>query len=225
MGGVPVVTIEIPLTRGYVTRIDDADMTVAAGHSWSAAVNPDRRAVYAVSKIGGRVVALHNLLCPGWTEVDHADGDGLNNQRVNLRNGAGFGRNQANRVMQRTNTSGWKGVCWHKRRGKWVAHIRVGGKQVYLGGYDAPEEAADAYDRAAISHFGDYARTNAMLRREPVTVPWQHNPPDDRTHCGNGHERTPENTWISPDGSKRECRKCGRLRKAESRERARKQAA
>lgn len=154
------MTIEIPLTRGYVARIEDADRIFTDGRKWHAHVVPHRNAIYACTKINGRHVLLHRLLAD-WDEIDHADGNGLNNCRSNLRDGTGLGRNKPNRGMQSNNTSGFKGV--YSRHGKWVALIKVGRKQIYLGTYGSPEEAADAYDRAAIGHFGEYAKTNATL--------------------------------------------------------------
>lgn len=206
--GLTVATVEIPLSRGYVTRIDAADKVFTDGHKWHVVVGP--HTAYACAKIKGRQVKLHNLLCPDWSTVDHADGDGLNNQRSNLRDGSGL-KNHANTWMRADNRSGFKGV--HRHLGKWQAQIRVNGKAIYLGIYDTPEAAADAYDEAAVHHFGEYARTNAMMDREGLkTRPPECPDPVTRipvTHCPAGHEYTPENTYTSPDG-KRHCRTCKR---------------
>jgi hypothetical protein len=157
-----VMTIEIPLTRGYVTRIDDADLAFTDGHSWCA-ITPSRGCVYAArTGIDRKTVYMHKLLCPEWDLVDHADGDGLNNCRSNLRDGSGF-RNHANKGMLRNNTSGYKGVAWHAHGGKWIARIYVSRKQICLGYFGSPEAAAFAYDQAAVRLFGEYAQTNAML--------------------------------------------------------------
>jgi hypothetical protein len=158
--GLIAATIEIPLTRGYVTRIDAADMAVADGRKWHSHVVSHRNSVYACTKINGRHTLLHKLLAD-WAEVDHADGDGLNNCRSNLRDGTGLGKNKPNRGMQSNNTSGFKGV--YCRGSKWIALIKVNRKMICLGTYGTPEEAASAYDHAAVSHFGEYAKTNAML--------------------------------------------------------------
>jgi hypothetical protein len=200
------MTIEIPLTRGYVTRIDDADRVFTDGRKWHAQVM--RNGVYACTYANGRHTYLHRLLV-AWDEVDHADGDGLNNCRSNLRDGTGMGKNRPNKTVQRNNTSGFKGV--YRKRAKWAAEIHVNKTRISLGVYGTPEEAAYAYDQAAVSHFGEYAKTNAMLGR--ATTPPQHCPPVERTHCRvAGHEHTPENTYIDPTG-KRECRTCRRERR------------
>jgi len=60
-------------------------------------------------------------------------------------------------------TSKYKGVCWHKQHCRWYAQIQKDHKNVYLGLYSDPVEAAKAYDRAAIGLFGEYAATNKSL--------------------------------------------------------------
>jgi hypothetical protein len=214
------MTIEIPLTQGYVTRIDDTDRVFTDGRKWHAVARPYKNTVYARTKINGRQVNLHNLLCPDWEEVDHADGDGLNNCRWNLRDGAQF-RNNANTGMRSTNTSGYKGV--QRVPGAWTATVTVNRKRTYLGTFGSPEEAAYAYDQAAIRHFGEYARTNAMMGL--ATTEGSGARQYDGTRCVAGHEYTPENTYINPKG-KRECRICKKRHHDESRERVlqRKQA-
>lgn len=203
--GLIAATIEIPLTRGYVAVIDDEDKMVV-GYKWHVKLGP--YTAYACTKINGKHVVLHNLLI-GRENVDHIDGDGLNNRRSNLRDGSGF-KNHANTWLRADNSSGFKGV--HPLRGKWQAQIRVNGKPIYLGFYATPEEAAEAYDRAAISYFGDYARTNAMLAREAGTRQRETPPPvAPITHCKRDHEFTPENTYTSP-GGKRHCITCRRER-------------
>jgi len=207
------MTVEIPLTGGYVTRIDDADRVFTDGRTWYAKAFPHGNTLYAATNAGDKTVLLHSLLAPDWSEVDHADGDGLNNCRSNLRDGTGF-RNNANKGMQRSNTSGFKGVV--RRGSRWRANIGVGGKLIRLGNFGTPEEAAYAYDQAAVRYFGEYAKTNAMLGRA-TAPPGQHRLPVEQTHyCPADHEYTPENTYIRPDGG-RECRQCRKRRNKERR--------
>jgi AP2 domain len=223
-GGLIVATIEIPLNKGFVTRIYEADRVFTDGHTWHVKAFPHGNTLYAATGIGGKTVLLHSLLAPDWEIVDHADRNGLNNCRHNLRDGTEF-RNQANKGIQRNNTSGFKGVA--RNHGRWTAYISIDGQRIYLGNFGTPEEAADAYDEAAVRYFGEYALTNAMLGlgtgpRIPVPrkQPGRICPPDCTCgrhaprvitldqFCGAGHEYTPENTYIKPGSGHRECRTC-----------------
>jgi hypothetical protein len=91
------------------------------------------------------------------TQVDHRDGNGLNNTRGNLRP-ATHAQNQHNSRLRKDNQSGFKGV--HRQGNRWVARIRVDGEQKHLGSFRTPEEAARAYDAAALRLRGEYARLN-----------------------------------------------------------------
>lgn len=88
--------------------------------------------------------------------VDHIDGNGLNNMRSNLRL-ATRTENVRNSKRPVTNTSGYKGVSWHKARNKWRATIQVNNKHIHLGLFDTPEEAYAAYCEAAIKYHGEFA--------------------------------------------------------------------
>jgi hypothetical protein len=89
--------------------------------------------------------------------VDHADGGKLNNRRENLR--VTTQKNNArNARRSKVNSSGYKGVSFHAQRKKWRALIRIDGKRKSLGEFDTPEQAYAAYCKAAIEHFGEYAR-------------------------------------------------------------------
>jgi len=87
--------------------------------------------------------------------LDHKKG--RSNRIDNLRI-ATQSQNLANMDKPRHNTSGYKGVCWHKKAQKWMAYIQVNGKLKYLGLYTDIEEASKAYLEAAEIYFGDFAR-------------------------------------------------------------------
>jgi len=104
---------------------------------------------------------MHRLILnpPAGITIDHINGNGLDNRRENLRL-AGRGQNQCNRGKQSNNTSGFKGVTWHKNLNKWEAGISISGKRYHVGFYKTPEAAARAYDDAAKKYHGEFARLN-----------------------------------------------------------------
>lgn len=93
--------------------------------------------------------------------LDHKDGDRANNRLDNLRP-ADNSQNAANSARNRNNTSGFKGVTFHRRRADgsrpWQASIRKDGQLLFLGNFATPLEARDAYEAAALEHFGEFAR-------------------------------------------------------------------
>jgi hypothetical protein len=91
--------------------------------------------------------------------IDHRNGNGLDNRVANLRP-ATVAQNRMNSRPQSRNECGFKGVRFNKKVGRWVANITVSKRQRHLGYFDSPEEAAAAYDFAAMKHFGAFARCN-----------------------------------------------------------------
>jgi hypothetical protein len=100
-------------------------------------------------------------VAPG-VEIDHQDGNGLNNQKYNLRicTTAQNGANQ--RTQSRKKSSRFKGVNWDKDRQKWYAHIKVNQVLKNLGRFSSEIEAAKAYNKAAIIAFGKFAKLNEV---------------------------------------------------------------
>lgn len=90
-------------------------------------------------------------------DVDHINGDPLDNRLENLRV-ASHQENMRNQKKREGTSSKWKGVTWDKQRGKWNAKIRHSYKTINLGRYDDEREAAEAYMFAALELHGDYAR-------------------------------------------------------------------
>jgi hypothetical protein len=145
---------------GMTALIDDSDGPAVAGNSWCPGhTGGPHGLLYPVSRIDGQYTRLHTFLT-GWRRVDHEDGDPMNNQRYNLRK-ATEAQNAANMGKQaRPTTSRFKGVSSDRRSG-WRAYITVDGQRASLGGgYDSEEDAAVAYDLAAIGAFGEFARLN-----------------------------------------------------------------
>lgn len=92
-------------------------------------------------------------------EVDHVNMDRTDNCIRNLR-AADHSENNRNRSKQSNNTSGLKGVSWHKQAAKWRAHIVLDGRQRHLGLFSTAEDAYAAYVRAAQNLHGEYARVS-----------------------------------------------------------------
>ena len=160
---------KISLTKGYVTLVDDDDYSVLSKYKWCACVAGGRRytRIYAYRRTGwkdGRytnMIYMHRQIL-GVTDktvdVDHIDGNPLNNMRSNLRL-ATRSQNLAN-SRWRAGKAGFRGVTRANSKSiRFVAQIGGVGKK-YLGTFATAQEAAMAYDAAALEKFGEFARLN-----------------------------------------------------------------
>jgi hypothetical protein len=93
--------------------------------------------------------------------IDHINNIRDDNRIINLREATRF-ENQANQKIQMGGSSKYKGVSWHKQHCKWYARVRVKNKTIYLGMYHNEEEAALAYNKAALEYFGEFAKINVI---------------------------------------------------------------
>jgi hypothetical protein len=100
---------------------------------------------------------MHNGAIPGDMEIDHKDGNPLNNHIENLRI-ANKSQNGCNRGKNKNNKSGFKGVMFYKAYNKWTAQIKINRKGKSLGYFDTPEEASIAYQNAAKLYHGEFSK-------------------------------------------------------------------
>jgi len=162
---------ELPLKGGGVAIVDADVYPEVAGFTWAIRGRADgTKRVYRKQMIGGRTMGfwLHHVVLPrkAGLVTDHKDGDGLNNRRSNLRYATPT-QNTANRGPRCDSRSQVKGV--RERAGRFLARIKSEGVELHLGTFDNLEDAARAYDDAARSRFGSFAKTNyplAMTSRE-----------------------------------------------------------
>jgi hypothetical protein len=156
--------------RGRVALVDDADYELVSRYRWHVheqdrgpgrrPMGPYARAgVYRPSDRRTVMILMHVLITGIRTGIDHANGNGLDNQRENLRP-TGQSLNCANMRGWATGgkSSRFKGVG-RLKNGKWRARIRIG-RSVYLGAFVTEEAAARAYDTAARAAWGEFARLN-----------------------------------------------------------------
>jgi len=162
----------IRVSQGRIALIDDDDFDRVSQYKWSAVMpfNPGKtgKTYYAHRsiKINGKWthISLHRFIMNAekGVQVDHADGNGLDNQKSNLR--------LCTHVQNSMNKKGWskhglKGLgfikdCIPSRQ--WRASIRVNKKLIHIGLYASKIDAAIAYNIAAIKHFGEFAKLNPI---------------------------------------------------------------
>jgi len=156
----------ITLTQGMAAIIDDDDYELVRHYRWR--VKKGRNTHYALTSIQNSnkkdsTMFMHRLILQLSPEdeqqCDHIDGDGLNNQKKNLRI-VTCQQNHFNRQSHSNTSSRFKGVSWHKSRNKYEAKIYVNKRNISLGQFDDETQAARMYDRVAIAERGEFARTN-----------------------------------------------------------------
>lgn len=154
---------EVRLTKGKVAFVDDADYPLVSSLKWHAEWAETSQTWYALHNLPKKKGALHKRISmhrflaatPELPQVDHKDGNGLDNRRENLRP-CSRSQNQANRRKQVNNTSGHPGVHWHKAGQKWQAFVTHNGVRKHLGLFAQKKDAIAARDATAKELFGKF---------------------------------------------------------------------
>lgn len=154
----------IALTRKQVALVDAEDFEWLSKSNWYAQENSVTFYAQRLSSHG--MIYMHKsiLNCGKEKQVDHINGNTLDNRRANLRLCTQT-QNTCNRKKNRNNRSGFKGVNRKKsdrigKHWKWASRIGIGKKRLFLGAFETAEEAARVYDEAAKIYHGEFARLN-----------------------------------------------------------------
>ena len=159
---------QIPLTQGQFALVDDEDFEYLNQFKWSA--RKSKNTYYALRNSCGKnnkkrfIVFMHRVVLElNDLEIkgDHIDGNGLNNQRYNLRPSTNS-ENARNAKPSNNKSSKYKGVSLKKEHSskKWCARIKFNGKQIHIGYFECEIHAALAYDKKAKELFGEFAYLN-----------------------------------------------------------------
>jgi len=153
----------IPLTQGKVAIVDAADFEWLNQWKWCASLCDGSwyamRKDYALGRRHGKTVYMHRfaMRAPRGIEVDHFDGNTLNNSRATNLRLATSQQNKFNTGVKKNNTSGYKGVSWNKKLQKWVAQAVINREHRYLGLHATKELAAEAYVKATSPAHGEFS--------------------------------------------------------------------
>jgi hypothetical protein len=147
----------IQLTRGKVAIVDDEDYESLSKHKWCFNIGYAARGVKKNGKQSR--IWMHRVInkTPKGMVTDHIDGNGLNNQKSNLRSCTHY-QNIHNTKMHKDNASGMKGISWSRRDKRWQAQIMVKGQRISLGSHTTAQSAYAAYCDACTKLHGDFAR-------------------------------------------------------------------
>lgn len=146
----------ISLTRGKTTKIDDDDFELVSKYTWHCTEHG-----YASTrrKDNRKFLYLHRFIMKArkGEEVDHRNGDRLDNRKSNLRI-CDRTSNSRNTSAHRDNKTGYKGVYFDKRTMRFCARIMVSGKTFFLGRHDSAKKAHEAYKKAAVLYHKNFAK-------------------------------------------------------------------
>lgn len=179
-----IVAIEIPLTQGKVALIDAENLQLVGQYQWHACDRGQTwyAATSAVRRRSGECIYLHRLIMDAGPNehVDHRNGDGLDCRRENMR----LCTNAENRRNTRKTRgrSRFKGVCPCRTNSRriWEAYIWHNNRKIGLGNYETEEEAARAYNAAALQYHGEFAHLNVipgLSHEESVVAPVRNRKP------------------------------------------------
>ena len=155
--------IQLSLGKEAIVDEEDYSRLIAMGSWYAKMSHAGSRTLYAARKKNGArsLVYMHRVIlnAPSHLQVDHINGNGLDNRKSNIRLCA-QADNLRNRGANKHSSSKFKGVVWDKQHNKWRAQIGSKGKTLFLGCFEDQAKAARAYDAQARELHGDFAKLN-----------------------------------------------------------------
>ena len=152
---------EIYTNKGVSVQVDDEDYSRLCEYTWhlSSYGYAKRTERYGPRKEDKKLhIFMHRLIMENPDQdIDHMDGNPLNNQKHNLRL-CTHSENMMNKKIYKSNKSGYTGVHWYKNYNKWIADIRINKKKINLGYFTNLEDAIFTRREAELKYFGDFAR-------------------------------------------------------------------
>jgi hypothetical protein len=155
----------IQLTKGKETIVDDDDFEYLSQFNWYC----DNKGYACRGFQRHKKIFMHRVVnvTPTGFETDHINRNKLDNRKCNLRSCTNT-ENQVNKNLNKNNTSGYKGVCFSKRKGLWQAYVSVNHSVKWLGYFDNPIEAAKAYDKQVLETYGMFVYLNFPDALDPM---------------------------------------------------------
>lgn len=166
--------VQIPLTRGYFATVDESDFHWLSQWKWSVKIDKSgllyarRHKLVTDPDFTRCKISMHRALIGSDLPIDHRDGNGLNNQRANLRIATRF-QNKCNSATQRNNKSGFRGVCWYSSRRRWVAQICLNRMGIKIGSFKEKNDAIVAYAIFSLVFHGEFS----FLHRPQTKPPFE----------------------------------------------------
>lgn len=158
------MTCRIRCSSGKYALIDPEDYEYLSKFNWNDYTGYPRtfrRRKSENNKLIGTSMHALILKAPKGLAIDHINGNTLDNRKKNLRIVTSQ-QNGCNRKLGSNNTTGYKGVTYHKRDRLYQSSIKIKGKRQYLGWFKTAEEAANAYNKASKILHGEFGRINEI---------------------------------------------------------------
>lgn len=141
-------------SNNNIILIDTEDFHLIKDYCWNITLNE-----YAQARdcSNGSLVLMHRIItnAPNDKIVDHKNHNTLDNRKNNLRV-CDYENNNANQLLSKNNTSGYKGVYWDKEKNKWEVKIGFKSKNLHIGYYENIKDAIKSRLQAEIKYFGEF---------------------------------------------------------------------